>query len=409
MKRIKENRLFPAKFNIVPNFCKWRTYVLGLIWKHGELDRSTWLAALRGTALGIPEDIIFEVLCRLIERAGDTVKADKVQSQIDRAADFVRNPNRAVTPNPPTQATKKMPKAVVPRLPRPRRPAKLPMQFEPAALASYLAKHSVPGDPEAFISERSPCRPDFFGSTDVLAVLYRDGERVLVFEVMQSQGQSLWERDLYPAQNVPNAGPEGIWYLVNPVTGGYHPNPRLGGKRSRRSEEAVTSFRFAVLESDEADTAQWLTLLANIPMRIVAIYTSGGRSVHALVQVDAASKADWDTKVAVWKADLVRLGADPRALTAVCLSRLPQAWRGERQQKLIYLNPHADGTPIREQPLRPAHDETAQRVWTLINQGLPISADLARESLAAMAGHHDDPWPATVIAHLEFVINGGAI
>lgn len=408
MNRTHKNRIFPAKYNTVPNFCRWRTYLLRLTWLQGELDRSTWLAALRGAALGIPEAVVFEVLCRLIERAGDSVKADKVWSQIERAADYVRNPNRAATPKPPTQATKKMPKAVVPRLPRSRRTAKVPMEFDPVALADYAAKHGVAGDPELFISGRSPCRADSFGSTDVLTLIYRPGEMVLIFEVMQSQGSALWKRDLYPGQTIPTVGPDGIWYLVNPVNGGYHPNPRLGGKLSRRSEEAVTSFRFAVLESDQADTRQWLTLLLNLSLRIVAIYYSGGRSVHALVQIDATSKVDWDNRVAEFKPDLVRLGADRAALTAVRLSRLPQAWRGEQQQRLIYLNAWADGTPIREQPLRPAHDECAQRVWTMLNQGVPITADMARESLAVMAGHHDDPWPATVIAHLELVANGGA-
>ena len=408
MKRISKDKIFPAKFNTVPNFCRFRTSVLRRPWEQGKLDDSSYYAALSGAALGIPEDIIFAVISLLIQRAGDTVNADKVWSQIERAADYVRNSNRAVTPKPPAGLTKKAASKVKPlRLPK-QRDKRVPLRFDPAALASFVEKHAIAGDPEQKIIECSPCRADFFGSTDVLTLLYPAGEKVLIFEVLQSQGQALWERDLYPAQPLPKAGPDGIWFLVNPVTGKFHPNPRLGGKRSRRSEEAVTSFRYAVLESDEADTGQWLTLLLNLPLRIVAIYTSGGRSVHALVQVDATSKVDWDEKVSAWKADLVRLGADRAALTAVRLSRLPQALRGERQQRLIYLNPHADGTPIREQLVRPAHDEQAQRIWTMINQGLPISADLARESLAALAGHYDDPWPTTVIHHLEFVANGGA-
>lgn len=409
MKRIAKDKIFPVKFNTVPNFCRWRTYVLRLPWARGELDRSTWLAALRAAALGIPEDVIFDVLCRLIERAGDTVKADKVGSQIERAADYVRDPNRAATPKPPAGATKKALRMVVPRLPRPQRTKGVTAQFDPAALASYVAKHSVAGDPEVFITDRSPCRPDYLGSTDVLALIYQPGEMVLIFEVMQSQGQALWDHDMYPGQIVPSTGPDGVWFLANPVDGERHPNPRLGGKLSRRSEESVMSFRYAVLESDKADAAQWLTLLINLRLRIVAIYTSGGRSIHALVQIDATSKADWDARVAKFKPDLVRLGADPAALTAVRLSRLPQAWRGDRQQRLIYLNAYADGTPIRDQAVRPASDECAQRVWTMRNQGLPISAEVARASLAAMAGHHEDPWPATVIAHLEFVANGGAL
>jgi len=44
----------------------------------------------------------------------------------------------------------------------------------------------------------------------------------------------------------------------------------------------------------------------------------------------------------------VTLGADPGALSAVRLTRLPQAMRGQRLQRLLYLNPDPDGRPIVE-------------------------------------------------------------
>ena len=59
-----------------------------------------------------------------------------------------------------------------------------------------------------------------------------------------------------------------------------------------------------------------------------------------------ASKGDWDANIAKIKPTLVTLGADPGALTAVRLSRLPQAVRGGRLQRLLYLNPKPDGSPI---------------------------------------------------------------
>ena len=65
-----------------------------------------------------------------------------------------------------------------------------------------------------------------------------------------------------------------------------------------------------------------------------------------LLSLDAASKADWDAQVRAIKPVLVTLGADPGALSAVRLTRLPQAKRGDRVQRLLYLNPKADGTPI---------------------------------------------------------------
>jgi len=43
---------------------------------------------------------------------------------------------------------------------------------------------------------------------------------------------------------------------------------------------------------------------------------------------------------------LITLGADRGALSAIRLSRLPQALRGVRRQQLLYLNPQPSGVPI---------------------------------------------------------------
>ncbi len=91
-------------------------------------------------------------------------------------------------------------------------------------------------------------------------------------------------------------GPEGVWFLPQPVDGEYHPNPRLDGRLSRRSEESVTAWRYAVLESDKADADDWLRCLVQMPLRIASIRESGGRSIHALMRVDAPRKTDWDNR-----------------------------------------------------------------------------------------------------------------
>jgi len=85
----------------------------------------------------------------------------------------------------------------------------------------------------------------------------------------------------------------------------------------------VTAWRYLLLESDKAEARPWLAALVQMPLRIAAIYTSGRRSIHALVRVDATSKADWDAKARQLKAGLEILGADPSAMTAVRLTRLP--------------------------------------------------------------------------------------
>jgi hypothetical protein len=227
-------------------------------------------------------------------------------------------------------------------------------KFQKTVLARIANKVADIKDVTGFLAERSPVPVVGQDSARVLRHLYPcgSGEKVLVFTDMKSQGQFLWEAersDDIQQRHLP-AGNDGVWFLPQPVSGEFLPNPRLDGKLSRRSEEAITAWRYAVLESDEADADDWLRCLVQMPFRIACICESGGRSIHALVRLDAASKADWDRVMLPIKPVLITLGADRGALTAVRLTRLPQAMRGERCQKLLYLNPQPSGVPIFQQP-----------------------------------------------------------
>ena len=200
------------------------------------------------------------------------------------------------------------------------------------------------------ISAASPVPVDKQDCASVLRCIYGNnaGEKVLIFSDLKSQGQFLWEGDrcgVIRNSQLP-AGPDGVWFLPQPVDGKCHPNPRLGGKMSRRSEESVTAWRYVVLESDEASVDDWLRCLVQMPLPISCICESGGRSIHALVRIEASSKGSWDVMVGKMKPVLVTLGADPGALSAVRLTRLPQAMRGNRLQRLLYLNPDPDKRPI---------------------------------------------------------------
>ena len=226
-------------------------------------------------------------------------------------------------------------------------------EFKPEILKRVAQQTSEIKDMVRFICERSPVRAETQDSASVLRRLHRRGagEKVLVFTDMNSQGQFLWEADKSDAlqnHHLPT-GDDGVWFLPQPVDGEFHPNPRLEDKLSRRSEESVTAWRYVVLESDKADADDWLRCLVQVPLRISCICESGGRSIHALVRVDAASKPDWDECVGAIKPILITLGADRGALSAVRLSRLPQAKRGERVQRLLYLNAQPSGLPILNQ------------------------------------------------------------
>jgi hypothetical protein len=292
----------------------------------------------------------------------------------------------------------------------PKRPLIVKPAFNPAILSRIAAK--LPQADAAYFRDRSPLHPDYQSPASFLQRLYRPGEAVLVFDVFRSQGCEVW-RCVQPPYNAGaldhliNGCPDGTWFLSNPIDGRFHPNPRQGGKLSRRSEESVTDWRYLVLESDKADPHQWLCALAQLPLAIASVCTSGGRSIHALVRVDATSKADWDARAARLKPILAVLGADEGTITAVRLTRLPgcfrgqsgpprprhafrplkpgrapllfdaaenpiwspdpeplrpdpSVWTGGRLQQLLYLDPEPDGTPIcNKQPARGIPERTS--------------------------------------------------
>jgi hypothetical protein len=200
-----------------------------------------------------------------------------------------------------------------------------------------------------WLANRSEIDPATVSAEDFLSRLYLPNEKVLVFSEYKSQGQAVW-----PADKIPTSGPDGIWFLAQPVDGKRHPNPRVG-KMSRRSEESVTAWRWMVLESDSAPLKLWLAALVRNVTRIAAITTSGGRSVHALVRVDAKTKAEWDG-IKRSLQNLPVVGADPGALSAVRLTRLPGCIRGNREQKLLYFSPRAAERPSTISELLPRRD-----------------------------------------------------
>lgn len=242
--------------------------------------------------------------------------------------------------------------------------------FDPLVLKAFAGEWSKVVD-LLWLANRSAVDPATVTSADFLSALYGAGERVLIFNQCTRGGQQVTQGEaLWPDEETLPTGKYGVWFLPQPVDGEYHPNPRSEkNKMSRRSEESVLRFPFLVLESDTAPLRDWLGALVQLPLRIVAIYTSGGRSVHALVRVSAQTKKQWDDIKAAMMPGLRFLltnGLDKGVLSAVRLSRLPQAWREgkvkeesdgsfsyvkfERRQlqKLLYLNPGAKARPICE-------------------------------------------------------------
>lgn len=225
----------------------------------------------------------------------------------------------------------------------------------------------MPAVDESWFIERSPIDPRGITPASFIEHAFLPGDRVLIFTSFRSQGDYLWQcgkggwrlsdsRGVSAVRSkIPtDGGTDGVWFLSNPVDGKWHANQREGGRYSRRSAEAVTAWRHLVVESDCAPSDLWLRLLAMAPLSIVAIYSSGGRSWHALLRVDQPDKATFDTLLRnEVKRTLPIVGADPGALTPVRLTRLPGCTRSGRMQQLIFLNPSASfekPKPIRDLP-----------------------------------------------------------
>ncbi len=155
-------------------------------------------------------------------------------------------------------------------------------------------------------------------------------------------GMSL-ERDAamrYIRENGTPQSAAGAWVRMNPVDG------------KGVADTNVTAFRFALLEFDGVPMDLQLSLLAGLPLPINAIITSGGRSVHAWVRVNAKSAGAYREKVAEMLALLKPYGVDQANKNPSRLSRLPGAQRkigagDDGRQRLLYLAPdRTDSNPI---------------------------------------------------------------
>jgi hypothetical protein len=252
----------------------------------------------------------------------------------------------------------------------------------PVAVEAPSSKHQAPGKHQA---------PIVGSAKEFLAHLYEPGERILVFTQQWSQGDfiaQIDETEILGAteppvstfrlasqkgvkarrSELPTGGKEGVWFLTNPVTGTWdiNPNGRDGPVWSRRFHKVVTAWRYYVLESDVLPAELWRKVVVSLPLPIAAIYTSGSRSIHALVREQVDSKAQWDAVRDALRQIVCPLGADAGALSAVRLSRLPFCERaGTRgkdgryikfpkpgKQELLYLNPDPEHSAIRLLPER---------------------------------------------------------
>jgi hypothetical protein len=255
------------------------------------------------------------------------------------------------------------------------------VQFDPQA----LRRAQAPGleiNP-AWLRYRSPYDPRVLAPGQMIDLLYRPEDKVMLFIGMKSRGDYMrWRGQWWrlakeqgfkaaKAESIPDRSKEGMIWLIQPVDGLWHPKYLAKGsdsppEMSRRTKQSLTRFPMMLLESDEAAPGLWLNVMVRLRIPIVMMVQSGGRSIHALVRIDAEDEEEWLTCVGVVRDRMAAIGCDSQALSNPCVNvRCPNTWRegktregqfmpfttGPALQRCLYFNPEAGMKSIHEQPI----------------------------------------------------------
>lgn len=120
----------------------------------------------------------------------------------------------------------------------------------------------------------------------------------------------------------------GAWIRFNP----------LDGKGVKN--ENVTEFRYALVESDSLDLERQNAIIREMELPVAAFVYSGGKSIHAIVHIDAGSYDEYRKRVDFLYTVCQKNGLeiDKQNRNPSRLSRLPGVVRGENRQFIIDTN-----------------------------------------------------------------------
>lgn len=120
----------------------------------------------------------------------------------------------------------------------------------------------------------------------------------------------------------------GAWIRFNP----------LDGKDVKNDN--VTEFRFALVESDELEIEKQNAIIRELELPVACLVNSGGKSIHAIVRVDAADYPEYRKRVDYLYNVCQKNGlkVDTQNKNPSRLSRMPGIERGSQKQFLIDTN-----------------------------------------------------------------------
>ena len=120
----------------------------------------------------------------------------------------------------------------------------------------------------------------------------------------------------------------GAWIRFNPLDG--------QGVRN----ENVSDFRYALVESDNMELEKQNAIIRELELPVAVLMYSGGKSIHAIVRVDAPDYSEYKKRVD-YLYDVCKkngMAIDTQNRNPSRLSRLPGVTRGDKKQFIIDTN-----------------------------------------------------------------------
>ncbi len=120
----------------------------------------------------------------------------------------------------------------------------------------------------------------------------------------------------------------GAWICFNPVDG------------TGRKDANITAYRYALVECDNMELGKQQAIIKQLELPCAALVYSGGKSVHAIVKVDAPDYAEYRKRVDYLYAACQKNGLtiDQQNRNPSRLSRMPGIPRGDKRQVLLETN-----------------------------------------------------------------------
>lgn len=120
----------------------------------------------------------------------------------------------------------------------------------------------------------------------------------------------------------------GAWIRVNPMDG------------KGITDKNVTQYRYVLVESDSTSIEEQYRLYQQLNLPIATLVYSGGKSLHAIVKINADNRKEYDQRVRYLYDTLKRYGFNPDESdkNPSKLSRLPGVKRGAKEQFLVAVN-----------------------------------------------------------------------